>query len=88
MKPTEILDRDNNVIAAWDGAAWTGVCADYAQELGKNNPPLRVAALLVETGGDTDIEPHPVAVDYVVVLLEASQGLDRISIGTTMRRPL
>ena len=88
MKPLEILDRDNNVIAAWDGAAWTGACADYARELQREHSPLRAAALLVETGGDTDIDPHPAAVAYVETILEASQGLDRISIGTTLRRPL
>ncbi len=88
MKPLEILDRDNQVIAEWDGNQWTGACAEYAQELQREHSPIRVAALLVETGGDINIDPHPVAVDYIVVLLEASQGLDRISIGTTLRRPI
>ncbi|MCB1258404.1 MAG: hypothetical protein KDB26_14935 [Microthrixaceae bacterium] len=88
MKPIEILDRDNNTIAEWDGERWTGSCADYAREMSLDNPPLRVAALLVETAGDTDIEPNLAAVDYIVVLLEASQRLDSITIGTTVRRPL
>lgn len=88
MKPTEILDRDNNVIAAWTGERWTGVCADYARELQREHSPIRVAALLVETGGDINIAPHPAAVDYVETVLTAAQGLDKITIGTTMRRPL
>jgi len=86
VKPLEVLDRDNQVIAAWDGAAWTGACAEYAREMSLDNSPLRVAAILVETAGDINIDPHPVAVDYVVVLLEASQGLDKITVGTTLRR--
>ncbi|BBY98350.1 hypothetical protein [Mycolicibacterium fallax] len=86
MKPLEILDRDNNVIAEWDVATWTGACADYAQELGKNYSPIRVAALLVETGGDTDIDPHPAAVGYVETILAAAQELDSITVGTTLRR--
>lgn len=87
MKPLEILDRDNAVIAEWDGTVWTGACADYARELSLDNSPLRVAAFLVETAGDTDIEPNLAAVEYVETILEASQGLDHITIGTTMRRP-
>lgn len=86
MKPTEILDRDNQVIAAWTGERWIGACADYAQELSLDNPPLRVAALLVETAGDTDIDPHPAAVEYVETVLAAAQGLDKITVGTTLRR--
>ena len=88
MKPIEILDRDNNTIAEWDGERWTGSCADYAREMSLDNPPLRVAALLVETAGDTDIEPNLAAVEYVETILAAAQKLDRITIGTTMRRPL
>ncbi|MCB1257612.1 MAG: hypothetical protein KDB26_10925 [Microthrixaceae bacterium] len=87
MKPTEILDRDNAVIAEWDGDQWTGACADYARELSLNNPPLRVAAFLVETGGDTDIDPNTAAVEYVEIILAAAQGLDKITVGTTVRRP-
>lgn len=86
MKPLEILDRDNAVIAEWDGAAWTGACADYARELQREHSPLRVAAFLVETGGDINIDPHPAAVDYVETILAAAQGLDSITIGTTLRR--
>ena len=88
MKPLEILDRDNNVIAEWTGERWTGACADYAQELQRERSPIRVAAFLVETGGDTDIEPNLAAVEYVETILAAAQKLDRITIGTTMRRPL
>ena len=50
--------------------------------------PENLHSLLVETAGDTDIEPNLAAVDYIVVLLEASQRLDSITIGTTVRRPL
>lgn len=86
MKPLEVLDRDNQVIAAWDGERWTGVCADYAQELQREHSPLRVAALLVETAGDDNIEPNSAAVEYVATILAAAQGLDKITVGTTLRR--
>lgn len=86
MKPLEILDRDNQVIAEWTGERWTGACAAYAQELQREHSPIRVAALLVETGGDRDIEPSLVAVEYVETVLGAAQGLDRITVGTTLRR--